>query len=149
MSRGKNLAPDACGALAAPAAPAPVQHEDYRTSKNPRIRQQAVYDGKLIDVKDAASEQNLFVPTAMTAAAYEKCVQVPEGLTGQDEFVRLWDVIWELRRAVMNCKSGLVATFQVSVTNDDGPAQAVELKVCGDRDNESKPFLTVMLADED
>jgi hypothetical protein len=63
-------------------------------------RAQAIADGVLIDVSETAREAGFKFPVALTAAAWERCVTVPPGVSCQDEAGRLWDVLWMLRCAV-------------------------------------------------
>ena len=56
-------------------------------------RAQAIADGVLVDVTEMATEAGISVPTAVTAAVWERFVKVPDGVDGQDERGRLWDVL--------------------------------------------------------
>lgn len=42
----------------------------------------------------------------LTRAVFEKYVAVPEGVTGQDEAGRLWDIVWMTRFGIRRSKSG-------------------------------------------
>ena len=64
-------------------------------------RAQAIEDGMLIDVTETAREAGITIPTALTAAVWERCVAVPEKATCQDEMGRLWDVLTVLRFTIM------------------------------------------------
>ena len=48
-------------------------------------RADAIRDGVLIDVTEAAREAGFKLPVALTAAAWGKCVAVPPGVECQDE----------------------------------------------------------------
>ena len=48
-------------------------------------RAQAIEDGMLIDVTETAREAGITIPTALTAAVWERCVTVPEKASCQDE----------------------------------------------------------------
>src|SRR5512135_48851 len=63
-------------------------------------RAQAIADGVLKDVSELAKEAGFRYPVAVTAAVWAECVTVPEGVTGQDETGRLWDVLNLLRFAI-------------------------------------------------
>ena len=52
-------------------------------------RQQAIEDGVLIDVSNLAKEAGFRFPVAFTRAVWSYNVEVPEGVTGQDETGRL------------------------------------------------------------
>ena len=45
-------------------------------------RAEAIADGQLIDVTELAREAGLRYPTALTAAVWAGCVEVPQGLVG-------------------------------------------------------------------
>ena len=62
-------------------------------------RSEALEDGVLIDVTETAREAGFRVPVAMTPAAWAACVEIPAGVTCQDEAGRLWDVLTMLRYA--------------------------------------------------
>jgi hypothetical protein len=113
-------------------------------------RKQAVEDGVLIDVSATAKEAGIRCPTALTAAAWAKCVAVPPGVACQDEAGRLWDVP-TLFRAAARRAGGDTLLFGVHVRNDNRSRTPplVWLKaVCGPGDD-GAPVLTIMLPDED
>ena len=56
-------------------------------------RAQAVADGVQVDVTKTAQEAGIKFPMFLTRAVFDAYVAVPEGVTGQDEAGRLWDVI--------------------------------------------------------
>ena len=65
-------------------------------------RAQALADGFLIDVSSKlAREAGFRYPVALTAGVWAECVAVPEGVTGQDETGRLWDILNMLRFATL------------------------------------------------
>ena len=113
-------------------------------------RRDALADGVLIDVTDAAGEAGFRVPVAFTAAAFAACVETPPGVTGQDEAGRLWDVLTLLRHAARG-RAGDESTvlFDVLVVNAGASPRPVRLKaVCGPADDRT-PCVTVMLPGED
>src|SRR5437879_6332420 len=57
-------------------------------------RTQAIEDGVLVDVTPMAREAGFVYPVALTRAVWNRYVEVPEGVTGQDEIGRLWDIVW-------------------------------------------------------
>jgi hypothetical protein len=113
-------------------------------------RAAALADGVLIDVTTTANDVDIRCPVAVTAAVWSQCVQVPDGLDGEDEDGRLWDVVWMLRHAIRERKA--VAgpfVFQLYLRTDDRTRRLVTLKaVCGPGDG-GEPCITVMLPDED
>lgn len=114
-------------------------------------RAQALEDGVLIDVSETAREASFSYPVALTRAVWSKYVEVPEGVEGQDEAGRLWDIVWMFRHAIRRNSDRSELRFQLHVRNDnrDGTPPLVELKaVCGPGDDGS-PCITVMLPEED
>lgn len=113
-------------------------------------RAQAIADGVLIDVSNLAKEAGFRFPVAMTSTVWGKCVSVPEGVEGQDETGRLWDVLSMLRFRI-RASSGKEGElfFEVLVRNDNQRPRKVKLKaVCGPGDD-AEPVITVMLPEED
>jgi hypothetical protein len=81
---------------------------------------------------------------------WARCVEVPPGVSCQDEQGRLWDVVWMLRVGVQRAAGSLVL-FSLHVRNDnrERTPPLVRLKaVCGPGDR-GEPVITVMLPDED
>src|SRR5262249_26517781 len=113
-------------------------------------RAEALGDGVLVDVTTSAREAGIVYPVALTRAVWCRCVEVPEGVDGQDEAGRLWDVLWMLRDAIGKAKPGTqLILYQLHVRNDNRRARAVTLKaVCGPADDGS-PCITVLLPEED
>lgn len=113
-------------------------------------RREALEDGVLIDVTETAKEAGFRVPVAMTSAAWATCVEIPRGVTGQDEAGRLWDVLTMLRYAGRGrAGEGSTVLFDVLVLNDAESPRPVRLKaVCGP-DDDLSPCVTVMLPVED
>lgn len=112
-------------------------------------RQEAIADGVLIDVTTTAQEAGFRFPVALTAAVWAEYVTVPDGLEGQDEAGRLWDILWMLRYAIKKSPGGSELQFVVLVQNDERAPQPVKLKsLCGPGDN-AEPVITVLLPDED
>jgi len=115
-------------------------------------RAQAIDDGVLIDVSPMAREAGISYPTALTSAVWERYVRVPDGVSGQDENGRLWDVLWmfrvELLRSPKNRDSSQIF-FELVVRNDECVSQVVTLKaMCGPGDS-MEPVITMMLPEED
>jgi hypothetical protein len=97
-----------------------------------------------------AQEAGIRFPTALTAAAWARCVAVPPDVECQDEAGRLWDVLRMFRLAARKA-SAPTLFFGVHVRNDDRgrTPPLVRLKaVCGPGDH-AAPVVTIMLPDED
>jgi type I site-specific restriction-modification system R (restriction) subunit len=57
-------------------------------------RAQAIEDGVLVDVTTTASEAGFKWPAAMTRTVYERYIEVPSELNGQQDIQgRLWDLM--------------------------------------------------------
>ena len=115
-------------------------------------RAQAVADGVQVEVTKTAQEAGIKFPMFLTRAVYDSFVTVPEGVTGQDEAGRLWDVVWMTRFAILrarpDCTRLPVALY---VRNDNHRAKLVKLiATCGPLDiDDPQPAITVMMPDED
>lgn len=99
-----------------------------------------------------AREAGFTVPVFLTAAAYSNYVRIPEGVDGQDEEGRLWDILWMLRTRIKQvCTRDSRIEFQLYVRNSNRKPRLVTLAVkLGPRDTEdSSPAMTVMLPTED
>lgn len=113
-------------------------------------RREALADGVLIDVSDAAREARFQYPVAITSTAWARCVEVPASAPWQDEAGRLWDVLTMLAHAVRHSGyQGDRVQFDVLVQNDRGGPRPIRLAaVCGPNDDMS-PCITIMLPGED
>src|SRR4051812_26375261 len=114
-------------------------------------RKDALRDGVLVDAGPMAKEAGFRIPVALTAAAWAVSVTVPDGVTGQDEAGRLWDVLSMLRfRIRLGGETASELRFGVYVRNkNDVSPQLVAMKsVCGP-DDDGTPCLTIMLPEED
>ena len=115
-------------------------------------RKQAIADGVQVEVTKTAQEAGIKFPMFLTRAVFDNYVAVPEGVTGQDEAGRLWDVVWMTRFGIIRARPGCdripVAFY---VRNDNRAARLVKLiATCGALDiDDSQPAITVMMPDED
>ena len=115
-------------------------------------RKQAIADGVQVDVTKTAKEAGISFPVFLTRTVFDAYVAVPEGVTGQDEAGRLWDLCWMLRFAILRSHDHAdrlpVALY---VRNDNRRAKLVKLIAqCGPLDmDDPQPAITVMLPDED
>ena len=134
----------------------PKQVADGITAFGPVVyaytRAQAVADGVQVEVSKVAQEAGIRFPVFLTRGVYEAYVTVPDGVTGQDESGRLFDIVWMLRFAILRSKPGTdrlpVALY---VRNDNVRSRLVKLvATCGPLDmDDPSPAITVMLPDED
>jgi hypothetical protein len=113
-------------------------------------RAQAIADGVLIDVTETANEAGIRYPVAITQAVWAEYVAIPDGVEGQDESGRLWDILWMLAVAIRRSREpGDTLSYQLYVRNDNRRPKLVTLKaVCGPADD-GLPCITVMLPNED
>ncbi len=115
-------------------------------------RAQAIADGYQIEVTQTAQEAGIRYPFFITRAVFDSYVAVPEGVTGQDEAVRLHDLVWMTRFAILRHRAGgdrmPVALY---VRNDNHKPKLVKLvAVCGPLDiDDPQPSITLMLPTED
>lgn len=116
-------------------------------------RAQAVADGFQVDVTKMAQEAGIRFPVFLTRTVFDVYVTVPEGIGGQDEAGRLWDIVWMLRFAIRRAAAqGLTRLpFALYVRNDNCRPKLVKLvATCGALDvADSRPAITVMMPDED
>ena len=128
-------------------------HEVFGEVIDRYTRAQAIEDGNLVDVStsEEAIEAKFTCPVALTRTVWDKYVQVPEGVWGQDQKGRLWDILYIFSIAARSHRQCDTMYFQLHVRNNnkDGMPPLVTLKgVCGPGD-EGEPVITIMLADED
>jgi hypothetical protein len=115
-------------------------------------RKQAVADGVQVDVTTTAKEAGIKFPMFLTRDVFDNYVAVPDGVTGQDEAGRLWDVVWLTRFGILRTRPGVdripVALY---VRNDNRAARLVKLiAACGALDvDDPQSAITLLLADED
>lgn len=113
-------------------------------------RAQALADGVLVDAGPLAAEAGFRYPVALTAAAWQECVEVPMTDLIHDQIGRLWDVLNVLRAAIKASHGHSDRIdFCVDVADEDEMITTVRLKsLCGPGDNH-EPVITIMLPDED
>jgi hypothetical protein len=116
-------------------------------------RAQAVADGFQIDVTKMAREAGIRFPVFLTRTVFDAYVTVPQGVSGQDEAGRLWDIVWMLRFAIRKAAAqGLISVpFALYVRNDYRRPKLVKLiAICSAFDvDDSQTAITVMMPDED
>lgn len=115
-------------------------------------RAQAVADGVQVEVSKVAAEAGIRFPVFLTRTVYDSFVTVPEGVTGQDEAGRLWDIVWMTRFAIIRAKPGVdCVPVALYVRNDNHRARLVKLiATCGPLDiDDPQPVITVTMPDED
>ena len=123
-------------------------------------RAEALADGVLVDVTTTAREAGFKVPTAVTAAVFDECIEWTESdaeqsSAHQDQKGRLWDVVYLAAfKARTLAKRGLrqnQAIFELNVAPRPGrthPRRRTLKLVIGPGDNH-EPVATIMLPHED
>lgn len=115
-------------------------------------RVQAVADGFQMDVTKTAQEAGIRFPVFLTRSVFDVYVAVPEGVHGQNEDGRLWDIVWMLHFAIRKAAAqGLIRVpFALYVRNDNRRPKLVKLvATCGALDvDDSQTAITVMMPDE-
>lgn len=115
-------------------------------------REQAIADGVLIDVTEAAKEVGLNIPVALTATVWAKCIAIPPHVKDQDERGRLRDLLWTLFVVIRTGRyMGSEIHFQLHALNDHPwkTRSVSELKAFDELTADGIPCLTVMLPEED
>ena len=81
---------------------------------------QAAEDGMLVLIPaDTSKEAGITFPVYITKAVWDKYVEVPSGMEGeQDESGRLWDILWMFRMAARKV-SGSYHEFEFICRLDD------------------------------
>jgi hypothetical protein len=115
-------------------------------------RKQAIADGVQVDVTKTAQEAGIRFPMFLTRAVFDNYVAVPEGVTGQDEAGRLWDIVWMTRFGILRRPPGCTRIpVALYVRNDNRKPRLIKLiATCGALDiDDPQPAITVMMPDED
>lgn len=102
-----------------------------------------------MDVTPTAKEAGVRYPTAVTRAVFERCIRVPEGVSGQDEAGRAWDLLWVLRLAVAHSSGRDWLLYTVLVQNDNTGPRPVSLKALCHPGDDAQPVITVLMPEED
>lgn len=115
-------------------------------------RVQVSADGALMDVTDLARAAGFIVPVVMTAAAWEHCVQVPNGLAHRTARDRIWDVVEALSQRIerdSRLGDGTPITIQVTIGHRDVTQESIQLKAVLGSDDNAEPVITIMLPEEE
>ena len=116
-------------------------------------RAQAVADGVQVEVSKTAQEAGIKFPVFLTRTVFDAYVEVPPGVTCQDEAGRLWDIVWMLRFAILRSRPGtdrIPVGLYVRQSNTEQPRLIKLIATCGPLDiDDPQPAITVMMPDED
>ncbi|MGH7297521.1 MAG: DUF6573 family protein, partial [Polyangiaceae bacterium] len=107
-------------------------------------RAQALEDGVLVDVSDAARETGLRFPVALTHAAWTLCVSMtPAAETaGCDERGRLHDVLYMLLCAIRRSRTGREVSFEVLCVTTRLRPTCVPLRAVAGAGDDLEPVIT-------
>jgi hypothetical protein len=114
-------------------------------------RSQAVADGEQIDVSKTAQEAGFRLPVLLTRAVFDNYVALPQGVEGQSEAGRLWNIMLALRVALIRTHHGKDhVSLAAYVRNDNRKPKLVKLiAACGPLDlDDPQPTITLMMEDE-
>ena len=115
-------------------------------------RAQAIADGVLVDVSDAAKKVGFKYPVAVTESLYEQYIEVPEVLQDSEQTVegRLHDVVLLL---AMTIKLGKISSnelhFTVEFLMSSNRSEDVQLWALVNRGDSGEPVITIKLEGED
>ena len=127
-------------------------------------RAQAIEDGVLVDVSEAARDAGILWPVAATAAVWADCVawsdadeQRKRDYTGQSESGRLWDLCWMLSLSMQSAaRRGLDArkplSFELARVPREGRGvrpRAVRLLFIVGPGDAGEPVITILQPNED
>ncbi|MFK0074654.1 DUF6573 family protein [Arthrobacter woluwensis] len=117
-------------------------------------RAQAIADGVLVDVGEAAEKHGFIVPVAMTSACWAEAVAWDQEPYLQDESARLDDVLLLAVLAASRSRVGRTSRLDFVVARvENGLGEMVptdlELSLVAGPGDAGEPVLTVMLRDED
>jgi len=103
---------------------------------------------ELVDVTKEARAEGFMVPVAITRAVHSAYVRIPAGVEGQTEARRLKDILSTCALAAARQKGSAEMNFSLYVRNDEKRLETAKLKcVCGP-DEDGRPCLTILKADE-
>ena len=121
-------------------------------------RAEALDDGVLVDVTATAKEAGFKVPTAVTAAVFNECIEWTEedarqSRTYQDQAGRLWDVLYlaAVKARSLRGRRQNQLQYEIHVVprpGHDHPRLRTLKLVIGPGDD-AEPVATIMLPNED
>jgi len=115
-------------------------------------RAQAVADGVLVDVTDAARSVGFKVHTAVSEHLYHGYVEPPDGLTGKGQSVtgRLHDLLFLVLCSAKKSHPGADrATVRIAFLMEPGRTETVDVIAHIGPGDQGEPVLTLMLPEDD
>lgn len=113
-------------------------------------RAEALEDGVLVDVSEAARNVGIRFPVAMTAATWSTCVAMTPAAerAGCDERGRLHDVLWMLLCAIRRSRPGSVVRFEVLCVTTSRRPTCIPLRAVVGPGDDAEPVITLLLPEE-
>jgi hypothetical protein len=115
-------------------------------------RAQAIADGVLIDVTDAARAVGFKVHTAVSEHLYHGYVEPPDGLTGEGQCTsgRLHDLLFLVLCSAKKSHPGADrATVRIAFLMEPGRTETVDVIAHIGPGDQGEPVLTLMLPEDD
>ncbi|HQJ90278.1 MAG TPA: hypothetical protein PLB70_06665 [Paludibacteraceae bacterium] len=112
-------------------------------------RADALNDGVLVDVSEAAREVGIRYPVAVTAKVFHEYLVPSEKMEGFGQSLsgRLHDLLWMFRCKALKTSSDLLY-FEVLFLMPDGKIEQVKLKAICDGCDDGAPVITILMVDE-
>ena len=114
-------------------------------------RAQAIEDGVLIDVSDAATARGFRIPVACTDHLYHGYLVPPFGLSGEGQSFegRLHDLLMLTLIAASTHGSGDRVSFRMDFLMRPGESEAVTLLAVVGPGDRGEPVMTIMLPEDE
>lgn len=118
-------------------------------------RQQSINDGLLVEVeKTIAKTAGFSFPIAVSHAAWESCIPIPDHLKQdpeQSEIGRLNDLLRVLQFTIRHKTTAAQdrVDFQIALQQPQGGHKPLKLKCISGPGDDHRPVLTIMLQTED
>ncbi len=112
-------------------------------------RAQAIEDGVLFDVSEAAREAGFLWPVAVTVTVWALIEAIPPSKQGLQSIEgRLWDVLWMAYMAIRGAGHNGKMLYYTLILHH-GRKKDVTLKLVIGPGDHGEPVVTIMLPDED
>lgn len=112
-------------------------------------RAQAIADGVLVDVTEAAKEAGFRLPVAITGGVWTRCVAWRNADANQDEHGRLWDVLWLAHLASRRAKECSVVDYPLCVEQASGQVEYLTLRLVIGPGDDGEPVMTILFPGEE
>lgn len=112
-------------------------------------RAQAIADGVLIDVTEAAKDAGFRLPVAVTAGVWAKCIAWETADGSQDERSRLRDVLWLAHLAARAAKNCSEVDYLLHVMHASGQVEHLSLRLAIGHGDSGEPVMTILFPGEE